>query len=441
MRDIPQSVDVAVIGAGVSGLTTAYDLKRNGRDDFLVFEAESYAGGRTRMSVIDDEFVPGGAGVVYVGTESDQLCEELNIERFPIKPTIYCVHYNGVTVTAGNDNQLVAGLPFSVAAKAELSMLLKTLRADYARVMDRGLGAASDELGQKTFEQYLGSIESVEIREFLASIVFAACHLTPAQISAKFALRYFLSKVFKDGEQSSYIPKGMQQIPLGMLDAVSDRVCYRAEVLSTEILADGRYSLKIRRDDDRIMVTANHLVIAVPGPNVKRLAPWLPAEKISAIDGVGGTPQLVISMVLVHQGNWDWEGVFMTPVVGRAFDWVTDCRAGTGLTTTRTTLQLGVARDRALRAFSKTDDQLISEWLEDLDVVFPGSKRLFFGAEVHRWPLCFAVLRADRHLYQADASCAVGNTHFAGDYASATAGVHGCIAVAKGIVQTILNGS
>ncbi|MSW50851.1 MAG: FAD-dependent oxidoreductase, partial [Actinobacteria bacterium] len=76
----PRSVDVVVVGAGISGLTTARRLAAKGRS-VVVLEARDRVGGRT----LNHDVAPGRpveAGGEYVGptqTRITALCKELGV--------------------------------------------------------------------------------------------------------------------------------------------------------------------------------------------------------------------------------------------------------------------------------------------------------------------------------------------------------------------------
>src|SRR5438045_1105551 len=48
MREFPTEIDVAIVGAGFSGIAMAAQLKRAGRDDFVVLERGHDVGGTWR---------------------------------------------------------------------------------------------------------------------------------------------------------------------------------------------------------------------------------------------------------------------------------------------------------------------------------------------------------------------------------------------------------
>lgn len=76
--------DVAIIGAGLAGLTAARDLKRAGCSSFVVVEARDRVGGRTVNHEIGDGVIAEGGGQ-WIGpgqTAIFDLAEELGVETF-----------------------------------------------------------------------------------------------------------------------------------------------------------------------------------------------------------------------------------------------------------------------------------------------------------------------------------------------------------------------
>ena len=58
------NVDVVVVCAGLSGLTTAYRLVRKGIDRVVVLEAKDRVGGRTLTTTVDGTVLDAGATIV-----------------------------------------------------------------------------------------------------------------------------------------------------------------------------------------------------------------------------------------------------------------------------------------------------------------------------------------------------------------------------------------
>ncbi|WP_316887433.1 flavin monoamine oxidase family protein [Ralstonia flatus] len=94
----PDVLDVAIIGAGLAGLTAARDLKRAGCESFVVLEARNRVGGRTYNHDIGNGVVS-EAGGQWIGpgqTAIFDLARELEVETFP---TFYA---GKTTVLAGD---------------------------------------------------------------------------------------------------------------------------------------------------------------------------------------------------------------------------------------------------------------------------------------------------------------------------------------------------
>ena len=74
--------DYIIIGSGISGLYSGYQLLKKNITNFLIFEKNEYIGGRIKTFPIEDHKVSMGAGI---GRKRDinlkKLLEELGIER------------------------------------------------------------------------------------------------------------------------------------------------------------------------------------------------------------------------------------------------------------------------------------------------------------------------------------------------------------------------
>ena len=73
------------------------------------------------------------------------------------------------------------------------------------------------------------------------------------------------------------------------------------------------------------------------------------------------------------------------------------------------------------------DAATTAAWLEDFYEVLPDARGRVIGTLLTRWPHCFSHVAPDRGEVLPDVRRRVGDVHFAGDYTSATAGVHGAV--------------
>ena len=69
-----------IVGAGLSGLTCAYQLQKSGEDDFLLLESRDRAGGRI---LTKDGIDYGATWFQEHHKYVHQLCEELGVGKFP----------------------------------------------------------------------------------------------------------------------------------------------------------------------------------------------------------------------------------------------------------------------------------------------------------------------------------------------------------------------
>ncbi|MCA1984769.1 FAD-dependent oxidoreductase, partial [Nocardioides nematodiphilus] len=122
--------DVIVVGAGVTGLTTAYRLLQAGRE-VTVLEARDRIGGRLLSEVHhgDDqsaaEFEVGGQWVSPDQTALLSLLDELGLETFPRYRSGESVYVD----RQGTAQRFADEMPVSATTNAEIDRLTKVLDA------------------------------------------------------------------------------------------------------------------------------------------------------------------------------------------------------------------------------------------------------------------------------------------------------------------------
>ncbi|MCA1984814.1 FAD-dependent oxidoreductase, partial [Nocardioides sp. R-N-C8] len=121
-----QQHDVIVVGAGVTGLTTAYRLLQAGRE-VTVLEARDRIGGRLRNETHEEEvdFEVGGQWVSPDQTALIALLDELGLETFKR-------YRSGESLYVGSDGvarRFADEMPVSERTNAEIDRLTKVLDA------------------------------------------------------------------------------------------------------------------------------------------------------------------------------------------------------------------------------------------------------------------------------------------------------------------------
>lgn len=118
-------LDVAIIGAGLSGLTAARDLLLAGCESFAVFEARDRVGGRTLNHDLGNGQVS-DAGGQWMGpgqTAVADLARELGVDTFP-------TYYTGKTILLGKEGRLAMDLKGTFGTDPAIGHKLSALSRD-----------------------------------------------------------------------------------------------------------------------------------------------------------------------------------------------------------------------------------------------------------------------------------------------------------------------
>lgn len=434
-------LDVAIIGGGVAGHSAAYRLRDR---EIRLFEKEDTVGGRARTMTIAGEPVNFGPQIAYLGTPTEDLCRELGIEFIELKPKTYSYHFNGKTVVARDDAEIVEQIAMSPEGRADFRETVATISRLYGDYAGRGLTAASDALAEISFAEWLGD-RHPEVVAFFDAACVAASTAFADQLSAQYAIRYVAAYLVRDDQHRSFIPTGVNEIAKTLRRHLGDRVETGVEVLGVE-RTPGGFTLRLRRGAGEDRVEAREIVFAVPGPLVPGLMPGLPDWKRRALAGVPYAAYTGMGVVVEGAVENEWDDSFITLVQGRELQTIfhqTMHHRAARNPDQKSVLNLYIHNRPAEAYLARTDDDdQRARWLEELAAVYPGTRGRIAGTTpVFRWPHCFAYPTADRPKLLEALAAPIEGVHFAGDYASLTAGMHGAIASGQRAATEIQQGA
>ncbi|MEK6277989.1 MAG: flavin monoamine oxidase family protein [Actinomycetota bacterium] len=260
------SVDVAVIGAGLAGLSAARAVRGAGRDA-VVLEARDRVGGRTLNEPIGNGKVVeiGGQWVGPTQHRAVALIEELGLETFPT----YGEGRN-LFERRGKLRSYRGTIPrVSPLALAETGLVMARINR-MARSLDPAQPWAAKRAAQwdsQTFATWMRrNVRTPTARDLIRLVIWAVGAVEPEDISLLHFLFYIRSagslEVLVDtegGAQDSRVVGGTQLISIRMAEQLGDSVLLQAPVRRIEH-GDGGVTVH----SDAGQVRARQAIVAVP---------------------------------------------------------------------------------------------------------------------------------------------------------------------------------
>lgn len=220
-------LEVAIIGAGLAGLTAARDLKRAGCDSFVVLEARDRVGGRT-YNLDLGRGVVSEAGGQWIGpgqTAIADLARELEVDTFP-------TYYAGKTVILAGDAKVAQDFQGGGGGDEKIAARLNELA--------RGVPAAAPwkarnaaELDKLSYGEWLAQ-QGVQYKDgyFLAIAAKLSLGGAPAQLGLLQYLQAINSaensvdrlESIKGGAQETRFIGGSQILSIRMAKELGDKV-------------------------------------------------------------------------------------------------------------------------------------------------------------------------------------------------------------------------
>jgi protoporphyrinogen oxidase len=432
--------DVVIVGGGAAGLGTAYYLRDSGLD-VLILESGHDIGGRSHTVQLNGTSANSGAMFVYKGTKSEELVNELGIRTVPFLPETYGIHVNGKTVVAAANEDVVAGLNLTDSEKTELIKFIDTSLTEYRDyVNDRTTAGELNKLSGETVADRIGDLQPA-VRDIIATAIRGGAVGDPANLSAKYALRYFASYLAREKDNRLFALEGMQAIPRAILQRLPEgAVRYNTQVTDVILLEEeGVYQVSVTDDGGQHTLTAKHVVLAVPAPVVPGVVKSLPEWKTAALNRVASPGSTTLNIVADIEGLPEFKDWAFIVTVGMPFDAIINpVPGGTEETSKANILQLTCYGNSSgyLPGFAD-DEERVAQWMEDVYTVAPQLRGRVLGVHAQTWQHCFALLSPERAAALPELQRSVGSLHFAGDYTSETAGTHGAYTEAERVASLI----
>jgi oxygen-dependent protoporphyrinogen oxidase len=418
--------DVVVVGAGIAGLTAAWDL----RDlDVLVLEESDRVGGRIRSEPRGEYWHNWGAHVFGgPASETGRLLRETGIDAIPVPGSLTALAYRGRLLTGGRVETYPFRLPLSLAERAALvraGVRLRRAVAAYDRAAAPRPGEAQVEtrdrtlafMNDRTFADFLGSVPPAVDAIFRTTITRSSAE--PERLAAGHGVGYF-HLVWRKGEGlSRNIPGGSSMLTEAIARELGPRVVTGARVAAVTPSGDG-VTVEYVHAGRAVEVEAAHAVVATPAHVTYRLVRGLPEELDTALRAIPYGPYVVVSFLTGERGRQPWDGAYAIGTPGTAFNMVFNLANVTREGSERRpggTLMVYSGGPRLARPLLElTDDAIVARYLDDLDRVLPGVRPVVLEAVVQRWEQALPYPGPGRAALQPALELQLKRVHLAGDY-------------------------
>ncbi len=320
-------LDVAIVGAGISGLVAARTLVAAGVERVRVFEARDRVGGRTLNHRVGKDAIAeaGGQWIGPTQTEILALVDELGLSTFRTYDTGDTVVYFGGFRFTGRGDFL------EPAERADLEQAVATLEDMASTVpVDAPWDAArAAEWDAMSFARWLDdAVSTGGARLELEGAISSTLATAAADVSLLYVLFYVASaggyRALEDidgGAQEQRVAGGAQLISLRLAEALGDRVSLASPVAS------------MRDDGERVHLTlgggdayaARRVIVAMMPADTRRIAfdPPLPAQRRALVDGWRAGPGFKAHLVY-ERPFWRDQGLsgqaFTDGIVEAVFD-------------------------------------------------------------------------------------------------------------------------
>lgn len=305
---------VIVIGAGLAGLTAAYELVAWGHD-VTVLEASTRPGGRvlTLRSPFSDGLYAEAGAMDFADSARNikHYVKALGLQTDHPKPPQDLAspfHLRGKRLLVGSKR---VEWPYAVTPEEK--------ELGFVRIYQKFLGSAADKLGNPTDADWdirkfkhldeltvAGFMKSQgasdEAVEFLSHVMNLGYGWHTGSALHRLASDFRLYNL--GGGKMHFFPGGCDTLPKAFASSLRDRIFYGSPV-SRVIQENGKVRAVFRQGGAEQSLEADYLVCTAPGPVLRRMdfSPTLPVRKQLIVDGMEYT---AVTRIFVQMRRRFW---------------------------------------------------------------------------------------------------------------------------------------
>ncbi|MBM3894710.1 FAD-dependent oxidoreductase [Candidatus Dependentiae bacterium] len=272
-------VSVAVVGAGIAGLTAAYYLEKAGVD-VCVYEARNRVGGRILTAIINGSVTELGGYNIADGGEAlhlRALASELEISFENEKYFLGANFFNGEKLVPFSELCRVPDV-----AQADLYEHLKKI-ASQSKSMKDVVGQLFEEGSDsyRLLRMRLMGYEGAALEDLSSNYVETLYYMLQGGVAA--------AHKFDEEKQSIdrvFIKTGNATLPVKIAEKLGDRVNLGCELISIDRDDTNRYVLKFKNEK---VVKADYVVLAIPPSIYSKISfseDVIPTDRLAEISSI-----------------------------------------------------------------------------------------------------------------------------------------------------------
>ena len=387
---------VAVVGGGIAGLVSAYDLANAGAD-VTVFEANDRWGGKIFSSMMGERRVDAGPDNFLARVpDATELCEELGLGpklTVPVSPVPAYIYRSGVLHRLPEGTMLGVPTDFTTLGglisgagieRARLDLTLPATPISAATSVDDYCRARlGDEVTDVLIDPMVGGINASSIKHLSleqgAAQLFAAAQRSASLVEGLRSARASVGATLGSAEKGEPVFHGLEGGMVTLVEALVDHLDSRSQLRLRSPLAElpsgfdhvivATEAHAAARLMEREHPEASELLHQIQHASVAQVTMEIPKEQIEPLDASG---------ILVPRT----EGMLMTACTWFSTKWAQYAASDYFL------VRITSGRFKDQRAVQLSDAELIGQLTQDFGTVYadPGEPH---SVRVVRWPNAF----------------------------------------------------